>query len=68
MLRNSVTLAVIAVVLGIALGALWAFPVMWLWDFLMPSLFGLPTITWFKAWMLYILCNILFKTHVTTEK
>ena len=66
--RNSLVLATAAVMISIALGALVAFPVMWIWDFIMPSLFGLPEITWFKAWMLFILCSLLFKTHVTREK
>ena len=61
---NSVVLAAVAVVLGIALGVLWAVPIMWIWDYIMPYLFGVPEITWFKAWLLYILCNILFKSHV----
>jgi len=61
---NSVVLATVAVVLSIALGVLWALPVMWIWDYIMPQLFDLPEITWFKAWLLYILCNILFKSHV----
>jgi len=61
---NSVVLAAVAVVLSIALGVLWALPIMWIWDYIMPHLFGVPEITWFKAWLLYILCNILFKSHV----
>jgi hypothetical protein len=66
-LLSSVTLMAAAVVLSIALGALWAFPVMWIWDFIMPELFGLPEITWFKAWMLYILCSLLFKSTVNSK-
>jgi sterol desaturase/sphingolipid hydroxylase (fatty acid hydroxylase superfamily) len=65
---NSVALAIIAVVISIALGVLWALPVMWIWDYIMPTMFGLPEITWFKAWLLYILCNILFKSHYSREK
>jgi hypothetical protein len=43
-------------------------PVMLLWDWLMPTLFGLTTITWFQAWGLMFLCGLLFKSHTTTTK
>ena len=33
-----------------------------------PDLFHLPTITWFQAWCLAMLCSLLFKTSVTTSK
>lgn len=37
-----------------------ACPTMWLWDWLMPTLFSLPTITFWQACGLNLLCNILF--------
>jgi hypothetical protein len=50
---------------GVALGVLIAFlfgwVVMLLWNWLMPSIFGLPTIGFWKAWGLVILAHILFK-------
>lgn len=45
--------------LGLALGAL----VMVLWNWLMPEVFGLPTIGYWKAVGLFILCHLLFKSH-----
>lgn len=42
-----------------------ALPVMWLWDWLMPVLFGLPEITWLQAWGLALLCSMLFKSHTS---
>lgn len=47
---------VILLVLAIALGA----PVMWIWNALMPALFGLSKITFGQAILLNILCSILF--------
>ncbi|MBN1464641.1 hypothetical protein JXA02_02690 [candidate division KSB1 bacterium] len=35
---------------------------MWLWNWLMPVIFGLPTITFWQAWGLVVLSHILFKT------
>ena len=48
-----------AVALGLALG----FPVMWLWNWLMPAIFGLPVITFWQAFGLLVLSHILFKSH-----
>jgi hypothetical protein len=47
-------------------GMLWAFPTMWLLNWLVPVL--IPgaagwTITWLQAWGVNILCNILFKEN-----
>lgn len=43
-------------------GLLMSLPVMLLWDWLMPILFGLGTITWLQAWGLLVLCGFLFKS------
>jgi hypothetical protein len=42
------------VVLGViaGLGLLLAFPIMWTWNYIMPYLFNLPTLTWGMAWCL----------------
>ena len=36
------------------------FPTMWLWNWLMPMIFGLIKITFWQAIGLLMLCNILF--------
>ena len=38
-----------------------SFPTMWLWNWLMPEIFGLTRITLLQAVGLEILCSILFK-------
>jgi hypothetical protein len=48
--------------------ALLSLPVMWLWDAIMPDIFGLNTITWLQAWGLSLLCGMLFKSHNTVNK
>jgi len=40
-----------------------ALPIMWLWNWLMPSIFGLIKIGIFKAFGMNLLCGILFKSH-----
>lgn len=61
---NGVTVAAgcLIVLLTIAIAALIvSLPVMWLWNWLMPSLFALPVITWKQALGLSLLCGFLFK-------
>lgn len=36
--------------------------VLWLWNWLMPEIFGLTTITFWQAWGLVVLSHILFKS------
>ena len=62
---GTIVLAFFAVV---AVAAFLSLPVMLLWDWLMPTLFGLTTITWFQAWGLMFLSGLLFKSHNTTTK
>lgn len=40
---------------------LMALPTMWLWNWLMPAIFGLKVITFWQALGLNFLCGILFK-------
>jgi hypothetical protein len=41
---------------------IFAFPVMLLWNWLMPVIFGLTEITFFQALGLMLLCGLLFKS------
>ena len=45
-----------------------AIPTMVLWNYLMPSVFGLVPITLLQAMALNILSGILFKSSVTVKK
>ena len=49
------------VILMAGLAFLFGFIVMLLWNWLMPEIFGLTTITYWQAWGLVILSHILFK-------
>jgi hypothetical protein len=59
---------VAAIALLVGLSLIMALPTMWLWDWLMPELFGLKTITLFQAWGLNFLCGMLFKSHTSSSK
>ncbi len=36
-----------------------AFPLKWCWNGVMPYLFGLPTLTWGKAWCLWFMARLI---------
>lgn len=46
---------------GMGLAILFGFVLMWLWNGLMPRIFGLPAISYWEGWGLLILSSILFK-------
>jgi hypothetical protein len=58
-----VGIIVLAAVIGLAM----AFPIMWCWNYAIVSIFGLPAITWGKAWCLSFLANCLIKSTLTTN-
>lgn len=65
--------AAIATILGVVVllvifSLLLALPVMWLWNWLMPIIFKLPTLTVWQAWGLNVLCSFLFKSSYTNTK
>lgn len=65
---NLISTIVLMVLLLVAMAAIVSLPVMWLWDWLMPELFGLKEITWPQAFGLLLLCGFLFKNSSTESK
>lgn len=62
---------VVVLGLGVVVGSslLLAFPAMWLWNWLMPHLFGLITIDFWEALGINMLTGILFKsTNINSSK
>lgn len=55
------------VVLIIVVAAVMSLPVMLLWDWLMPEIFGLKEITWLQAWGLMFLSGLLFRSTSLKE-
>lgn len=41
-----------------------ALPTMYLWNWLVPDMLGLPEVTWIKMWGIAVLCDILFKMKI----
>ncbi len=58
-----VVVVTIGLIAGVGLAIAW--PIKWTWNVVMPYLFGLPVITWGKAWCLYFLAGCLIKTSQT---
>lgn len=50
------------VFLAAGMALLFGLVVLWLWNWLMPAIFGLPAITFWQAWGLVVLSHILFKS------
>lgn len=49
-------------------GLLITIPVYYLWNWLMPELFGLTKITFLQAYGLILLCSFLFKSNNNNNK
>lgn len=60
---NVITTVVGGIMFLVAVSAFMSLPVMLLWDWLMPTIFGLKEITWFQAWGLMFLTGLLFKSN-----
>ena len=45
-----------------------ALPTMWLWNYLMPEIFGLTEIGFWQALCINLFCGILFKGNTTVNK
>jgi positive regulator of sigma E activity len=55
-------MALAGLVMAAFIAVVFGFVVMALWNWLMPDLFGLKTITFYQAWGLVLLSHILFKS------
>lgn len=62
-----ITAAIIVFAIALVISLLAAFPIMWLWNWLMPVIFNLPTITVWQALGLDILFGLLFGGRVSTS-
>ena len=52
----------------IAFSLLIAFPIKWLWNGVMPDVFGLPEITFWKAYGMCLLFHLLLRGVTINEK
>jgi len=59
-----ITLGAVGVFVALVVGvsALFALPVMWLWNYVVPYQFGLKELDFLHAWALNVLCGFIFKS------
>ena len=60
--------AVVTLLLAIPLSLLINFPVMWLWNWLMPTIFHLPSLTFWQMYGLTILVSLFTSYFRRREK
>lgn len=53
---------VLVLIVAFGLSLLFAYPIMWLWNWLMPMIFGLPIINFWQAFGLNLLSSLLLKS------
>ena len=53
---------------SIIFGALTGVFVYWLWNWLLPPIFGFHEITWIQAWGLMVLSSLLFKSNSVSSE
>jgi hypothetical protein len=53
--------------LVILLAMIMALPTMWLWNYIMPDIFGLTEINFYQALAMNVLSSILFKANTSTN-
>jgi hypothetical protein len=56
------------IVISAVFGLLLAFPVMWCWNYTLPAIFHLTTITWGQAWCLQFLAGMFIKSALVDIK
>ena len=66
-MKNGIAKIIGGVALGLILILLFILPVKWLWNGVMPELFGLQTISLWMSFKLSLLANLLFKKIITNS-
>ena len=64
---NKIYAILLALLVVLLFGLLHGFFVMLLWNWLVPEIFGLGTITYLQGWGLCVLCAFLFKNSITKK-
>ena len=59
---------IVAILLIAIFGLILAFPVMWLWNWIMPAIFGLVKISFWQAFGINLLCGFLFRGTTTIKQ
>lgn len=66
--EDKITGCLAAIVMVLVVDLIMAWCVMLLWNAIIPIIFALPTITYWQAFMLMLLTDILFKSKISVKK
>lgn len=61
-------LIIVAIFLSLLWNLLWAFPLMWAWNYTIPYIFGLPVIGWLHSFLLLFILESLWKLRILHGK
>lgn len=67
-IMGGIIIGIIVVCTAFLFSVLFAFPFKWLWNYVMPSMFGLPIIGFWKALCMMWLSSLIFKNSNTSTK
>ena len=67
-INDTIKTILTAILFIVLIAAILGFPLMWLWNWLMPGIFNLPEITFWQALGLNALSTILIKPTINTKK
>ena len=67
-LGKSVGVILTVVLTGLIVGTIIAAPVMLMWDFVMPDLFGVPEITFWQAFWGVLMSRMLFTSNAISKE
>jgi len=68
MMKTTIEATLTAILIIALVALILGFPLMWLWNWLMPTIFNLPEITFWQALGLNALATILFKQNTNPKK
>ena len=64
-----VILVLIASILFVAIwGLVWAIPLTWAWNFVVPDVFGLPRLSYLQMLAIYVILTSLWKSNFSISK
>ena len=65
---EDISLAVLVFLFGIMVSFLLAYPVMWLWNYVVPAVSSLKPLTYWQAWGMWMLAQLLIPTNRISHK
>lgn len=68
LVTNQIKMVILSIFIGILTSALLAFPIKWLWNWILPDLVGCAELSAIQAWGLMFLLRLMFPITKIEEK